>query len=290
MNQELHKFVTLFRELEQKQFSHTVEEERQFASLKQKLISPPQTNIASGLVRRAIAVASLYPQAGASFIASNLAFYHACNQVNTTLCELPVMSPYLYFALDCERRGRVYKSEVVVSLQQGLLRIKPAPPINSHPDITQIELTSWFLHNHKECSLFIIDLSHHWNSESAIWISEWVDEIWFVLDDNIPRIASLVLSEEAPQIWREHGEKIRFVANKWNGRLQKSDVIRKVEGTLSLWEANINHIKIDGIVPAIDAGKVSKAQLEGMILLERFPEEGMAFEELGKVICDGGGL
>lgn len=291
MNHDLHKFIQVFRELEHKEFRPSIEEEQHLEALKQKLVVTQQASIPSSMIQRTIAIASLYSQSGASFIASNLAYYHACDQIQTTLCELPTNSPFFYFALDFAKRGHSTKSGMIVPLQQGLLRVKPAPPLTSlQQPFTQAELTNWFVQNHKECSLLIIDISNAWQSEQAIQIGGWVDEVWFVLDDNIPRLASVVMSEEMPNIWSLYGDKVRLIANKWNDKLKRAGAVKQVEGTLSLWHQSEKRPGIDIVMPLFDRNQISECYLEGRVFLERHPESFEVFEPLAKALGNGGGL
>ena len=289
MKNDLNKFVQVFRELEHKEFIPSVEEERKLDALKQKLISTQQASLSNDFIQRTIAIASLYSQAGSSFIASNLAYYHACNQIQTTLCELPSISPYYYFALDFAKRGHSSKSGMIIPLKQGLLRVKPTLPLTSH-QLSQAELTNWFVQNHKECSLLIIDISDAWQNQQAIQVGEWADEIWFVLDDNIPRLASLIMSGEVPNIWAIYGDKVRLIANKWNDRLNRAGAIKQVEGTLSLWNPDRKRPCIDIVMPLLDRKKISHCHLEGRVLLERYTEELEVFEPIGKALGNGGRL
>ncbi|MGD8192484.1 hypothetical protein ACQCN2_21145 [Brevibacillus ginsengisoli] len=291
MNNDLNRFIQVFRDLEHKEFMPSVEEEKQLEALKQKLIYTQQTSLSNSFIQRTIAIASLYPQTGSSFIASNLAYYHACSQIQTTLCELPSISPYFYFALDFAKRGHSTKSGMIIPLQQGLLRVKPTPPLLPlHKQLSQAELTNWFVQNHKGCSFFIIDISNAWQSEQAIQIGEWVDEVWFVLDDNIPRLASVIMSEEVPNIWALYGDKVKLIVNKWNDKLKRAGAIKQVEGTLSLWHQEGKRPGIDIVMPLVDRMQISHCYLEGRIFLEKYPDSLGVFEPLVNTIGIGGGL
>lgn len=290
MNRELQRFVTVFRELEQKQYSCTSEELHHFEAIKHKLTFLPYTHSTNFISQRSIAIASLYPQAGSSFIASNVAVSQANKRVKTTLCELPTITPYYYFALDCERRGLEQSNETIIPLVRGDLKVKPVIPFSKLDPLSQNDITSWYLRNHKECSLLIIDISHQWRSEMSSWICKWVDEIWLVVDTNFPRITSFVLTDEASLLWEEHRAKIRIIANRWSPFLSKMDACKKLEGTLSLWNAISVFPKIKWFMPMHDSEKNSISQMRGKFLLECYPEEGEAFEELGNSLALGGDL
>ncbi|TGU81370.1 hypothetical protein EN829_063670, partial [Mesorhizobium sp. M00.F.Ca.ET.186.01.1.1] len=89
MFHQVSRFVSRFRDLEQQDFTNTTEEERQWRLLKEKLTLPDVPEPLETVTRKCIAVTSLYPQAGASFIAGNVAYAWAAKGIPVTLCELP---------------------------------------------------------------------------------------------------------------------------------------------------------------------------------------------------------
>lgn len=285
MFDQLKQFVSNFRELEKRELVLTPDEEDRWKKLKEKLAaSGLQEKSNQPLFHRVIAVASFYPQAGSSFLASNFAFFQASKEIQTTLCEIPSGISYYYFALDSERRavpdrGQTREEYRKIQLLNGALRIKVTASLVHRP-LSQGELSNWFLTNSKESSLFIIDLSSHWRGEPAEWIMELADQVWFILDSDFPRLSRLILSETAPAIWQKNYEKIKIVANKWNGRLASNSVVKKIEGTLSFWDTELQSKKVDAFFPLIKAEKISSAQLEAVLLLEKYPEEGLLFEQL----------
>ncbi len=283
MLRQLQRFVTTFRELEKEQFAPTPEEERRWKLLKEKLGTAPVEIPEHHVSRRILAVASFYPQAGASFLAGNLAYLQAGKQMHVTLCEMPGVTSYFYFALDSERRAeschkhpRNASIDRLIPMQGGRLRIRVEAPFQERV-ISQTDLTNWFLANSREASLLVIDVSSNWKEERAAWIAEWADEIWFVLDADLPRLARLVVAEQPPLFWQTCADKIRVIANKWNDKLKATSVLHKVEGTLSLWNTEK---RVEGVFPLIDAKKASKAHLSGQLLLESCPEEEPHFEQL----------
>ncbi|MFM1655039.1 hypothetical protein ACI7RC_23535 [Brevibacillus sp. B_LB10_24] len=287
MFRDVQHFLHHFRELEKKQFTQTKEEERQWIELKNKLsvTGSPASSSAEQKFRRVIAVCSLFPQAGASFLAANYAFYQASRGVCTTLCEHPERISYYYFALDCERRGKTNPStasdqiEKLVELKDGLLRVKMKPPYVRTESMGQAEVASWYLANSKESDLLIIDLSSYWHSEIAILIAEWADELWFVLDTDLPRITCLIATQEIPPLSKKYSDKIHLIANKWNAGLDRASIIKRLEGTLSLWTGS-KQSRIAAFIPFIDPAKVSTVQSSGKLLLEQFPEYSELFQPL----------
>ncbi|WP_019123118.1 hypothetical protein [Brevibacillus massiliensis] len=287
MFREVQHFLNHFRELEKKQFTQTKEEERQWIDLKNKLTVTGSHTAASAeqTFRRVIAVCSLFPQAGASFLAANYAFCQASRGVYTTLCEHPERISYYYFALDGERRGKASPSaasnqiEKSVELKDGLLRVKMKPPYAQNESMGQAEIASWYLANSKESALLIIDLSSNWHTEVAALIAEWADELWFVLDTDLPRITCLIATEEIPPLWKKYSDKIHLIANKWNAGLDRSSVVKRLEGTLSLWTGS-KQSRISAFIPLIDPVKVSTVQSSGKLLLEQFPGCSESFQPL----------
>jgi hypothetical protein len=290
MFHQVKQFVTTFRELEKREIIATREEEDQRQRLRHILAVPqPQEISVQQVHRRILAIAGFYPQAGASFIASNFACYQAGRDIHTTLCEMPDGEPYFYFALDSEERGEPVKgtekdnAEKTVFLQNGQLRVKAISPL-SRAKPSHSEIASWFLASCKDTSMLIIDLSSHWQRESAEWIMEVSDEIWFVCDTDIPRLARTIVTQEPPEAWSRNFRKIRLIANKWNHTYAKSSVIKKLEGTISLW--NKEHIvkRVDMLVPLISYEKVTAAQIKSRFLLETSPEEGNVFAQLASLM------
>lgn len=281
MFHQVSRFVSRFRDLEQQDFTNTTEEERQWRLLKEKLTLPDVPEPLETVTRKCIAVTSLYPQAGASFIAGNVAYAWAAKGIPVTLCELPNHTSYFYFALDYERRVRSFKNLSPTSLilmQNNQLRIQIETPSHVHPESSQIDIASWILRLNKESSIVFIDVSSNWNKNEAKQIFELADEIWVVLDADIARLTRLFLIESAPGWWLSGKNKVKIIANKWNAQLARTTVLKKVEGTLSLWGTSSS--QVDYQVPLIDQEKAAAAHVKANFLLELFPEEESEFQSL----------
>jgi hypothetical protein len=281
MFQQVNRFVSHFRQLEKQEFTLTQEEEQRWRSLKEKLAaSPPSVEPVGPLFRSYIAVISLYPQGGASFVSTNFAYAQAGKGVPTTLCEMPDDVSYLYFALDCERRAHHNLKDStgkLLLLQNNLLRIKVDASLRK-PLLSQTDIIDWFLGASKDTPCFIIDLSSRWRGEAARRILELADEIWVVFDADLARLTRLFLTEEPPAWWGNMGEKIRLIANKWNNRLLRPGILKRVEGTLSLWNHGHFIRSIDVTIPQIDGEKVATAQSKACILSELYPDEARWFD------------
>ncbi|MDA5110551.1 hypothetical protein [Brevibacillus thermoruber] len=281
MFQQVNRFVTQFRELEKREYARSREEERLWQSLKDKLSASP-TEEQPSAVRRCIAVTGLYAQAGASFLAGNASFLLAGSGVSVTLCELPGTASYYYFALDCERRAHhrfKNSSASVLLMQSNHLRILVDTPL-SNESSTPTDTADWLLRMSKESATVVIDLSSRWKEEQAVRVMDLADEIWVVFDSDLARFTRLFLTEEPPSWWEKHGDKIRLIANKWNEYLSRSAVMKKVEGTVSLWNGERFGPGIDAVVPLIDSEKTAIAHTKASLLLELYPEEEHRFQSL----------
>lgn len=288
MFEQMKQFVSTFRELEKQQPALTDTEMANWEKLREKLSrTPPPDRGVRSANRRIIVVASFYPQAGASFLAGNFAFLQGGNDIPTILCEPPGSLSYYYFALDSERRSvRAQEQDGVkskqIDLHDGMLQVKVTASLEKQA-VSQREWTSWILANQKEASLLIIDLSSEWRGEMANWVMQLADEIWFVLDADFPRLTRLLLTESPPPVWNEADGKVKIIANRWNQRLAKQSVLKRLEGTLSLWDLNQQGRKIDACVPQVNGEKVSFSQLEASFYLEKYPEEAAVFEHLANL-------
>lgn len=284
MFHQMNRFVTRFRDLEQQAFSHTPEEERQWRTLKDKL-SSPQTgeDHQSVLSRRCIAVTSLYAQAGASFLSSNVAYIWAGNRIPVTFSELPSTISYFYFALDYERRlnrkANPYTSAPMLLIQNDFLRIQIDPPFQKKMT-PQIDAAHWLLRTCKDSPVVMIDVSSHWKEKAAQQIFELVDEIWVVFDTDLARLTRLFLVEPAPSWWKTEKGKIKLIANKWNQQLSRTSVMKRISGTLSLWDQESCPVEVEYVLPLMNGEKVGDAHVKASLLLEQFPEEEHAFSPL----------
>jgi hypothetical protein len=279
---KVNRFVSHFRELEKQAYSLTKEEEQSWQALKEKLSASVPEEQRFPVSRRIIAIAGLYPRAGASFLAGNFAYYLAGKGIPTTLCEMPGIVSYYYFALDFERRAHQDlkdSAEKMLLLQNNLLRIKVDASLQKQ-NPSQMDITNWLLLVSKDSPCVIFDLSSYWTEESVHRIMALADEIWLVFDSDVARLTSLFLSEKAPKAWKSMADKIRIIANKWNPHLARSGVMKRVEGTVSLWDEEHQKREIDATFPLIDSQKVSIAQSKASLLLEVHPEEGKWFESL----------
>jgi hypothetical protein len=281
MFQQVNRFVSHFRQLEKQEFTLTQEEEQLWRSLREKLAaSAPLDEPFAPVFRSYIAVISLYPQGGASFVSSNFAYVQAGKGIPTTLCEMPDDVSYFYFALDFERRAHHNLKDSagkLLLLQNNLLRIKVDTSL-CKPSVSQTDIVDWFLSASKETPCLIIDLSSRWRGELARRILELADEIWVVFDSDLARLTRLFLAEEPPAWWGSMGEKIRLIANKWNSRLLRPGILKRVEGTLSLWNRDHFIRNIDATIPQIDGEKVAIAQSKACILSEIYSEEARWFD------------
>lgn len=281
MFHQVSRFVSRFRDLEQQEFAHTSEEERQWRLLKEKLAATHTVEQQEATIRKCIAVTSLYPQAGASFVAGNIAYAWAGQGIPVTLCEMPTQTSYFYFALDYERRVRSFKNLSPTSLllmQNNQLRIQIDTPFHSQQESSRMDIANWILRLSKDSSIVLIDVSSYWNHREARQIFELADEVWVVFDTDIARLTRLCLVEPTPGWWVAEKSKLRFIANKWNTHLSRSSVMKKVEGTLSLWGPSVP--QIDYQIARVDEEKAAMAHVKANFLLELFPEEESQFQSL----------
>lgn len=282
MYHQMNRFVSRFRDLERKDFTPTGEEERQWKVLKDKLALPQVAEQLETINRKCIAVTSLYVQAGSSFVAGNIAYAWAEKGIPVTLCELPDTNSYYYFALDYERRTNQQVNDASTSLllmQNNHLRIQIEPPLYHQQKATTTDIANWLLRVSKVSPIVLIDVSSRWTYESK-QIFEMADEIWVVFDADLARLTRLFLTEKAPAWWTTEKNKLKFIANKWNSQLSRSSVLKKVEGTLSLWNVEPSPIKVDYTLPLIDGEKTATAHSKGNLLLEFFPDEVSEFQSL----------
>ncbi|MEJ8547131.1 hypothetical protein [Brevibacillus borstelensis] len=279
MFQHVSRFVSQFRELEKKDLVRTNEEERRLEELKEKLTSlqaeePRRQN------RRCIAVLSLYPQAGASFLAGNVAYAMAGSGTNVTLCELPGTNSYLYFALDFERRADQPAQTQLSStlyMQNDCLRIHVDTPLKNKN--SSHEAADLLFRLSKESSTVLIDISSSWKDRQMDRLLEMIDEIWVVFDSDIARLTRMILTEKPPSWWFGNYSKIRMIANKWNEKWNRSAIMKKVSGTLSLW--NEGHAAfVSAVIPLFDGDKTFAAHSKAMLLLEQYPDEETCFSSL----------
>jgi hypothetical protein len=282
MFHQVNRFVSHFRQLEKQQFTLTKEEEKRWKSLKEKLAASPPADEQPYIpvFRSYIAVVSLYPQAGASFVASNFAYVQAGKGIPTTLCEMPGDVSYFYFALDYERRAHHNLKDStgkVLLLQNNLLRIKVDASLHKQSH-SQTDIVDWFFSASKETPCLIIDLSSRWRGDLARRILDLADEIWVVFDSDLARLTRLCLVEEPPAWWNQLCKKIRLIANRWNSRLLRHTILKRVEGTLSLWNHDHFLRNIDVTIPQIDGEKVADAHSKASILSEIYPEDERWFD------------
>ncbi|MFP3393223.1 hypothetical protein [Brevibacillus sp. SIMBA_040] len=282
MYQKVNQFVSRFRDLEQKEFILTGEEERRWKMLKEKLAVSQLAEQPETVTRKCIAITSLYAQAGASFISGNIAYAWAGKGVPVTLCERPNAISYFYFALDYERRAKQRENTPTSQLlmQNNYLRIQMESPLNLQQKSSSTDIASWLLRVSKDSPIVIIDISSGWTEDETNQIFEMADEIWVVFDADLARLTRLFLTDAAPTWWMSQKSKIRFVANKWNNQLAKSSVMKKVEGTLSLWNSEFTISKVECMLPLIDSERTATAHSKGNLLLESFPEEESEFQSL----------
>ncbi|MFS0558513.1 hypothetical protein [Brevibacillus sp. 179-C9.3 HS] len=281
MFHQMSRFVSRFRDLEQQEFSQSFEEERQWRALKEKLASPQIVEKQESYQRKCIAITSLYAQAGASFIASNLAYAWAGKGIPVTLCELPKVTSYYYFALDFERRAQIKESFTSsLLMQNNHLRIQIEPPSQLQQESSHTDTSNWLLRICKDSPVVVIDVSSNWNESHCKQIFELADEIWVVFDADLARLTRLFLVDPAPAWWTTERRKIKLIANKWNGQLSRTSIMKKVEGTVSLWGQQLGTTQVSDWIPLIDGEKTAMASAKANLLLELFPEEECEFQSL----------
>ncbi|MGG4440911.1 hypothetical protein [Brevibacillus fortis] len=268
--------------MEQQEVSQSIEEERQWRVLKEKLASPQIVEQQELYQRKCIAVMSLYAQAGASFLASNLAYAWSGKGIPVTLCELPKVTSYYYFALDFERRVRQQVRESPTPsllMQNNHLRIQIESPAQLQHESSQTDTANWLLRICKDSPIVVIDVSSNWNDIHSKQIFEHADEIWVVFDADLARLTRLFLVDPAPAWWKTERRKIKMIANKWNSQLSRTSILKKVEGTLSLWD-QYGATQVTDLIPLMDGEKTAMASAKANLLLELFPEEESEFQSL----------
>jgi len=278
MFHDLQRFVTTFRELEKQKFSSSHDEEKIWNQLKDKLSAPALHEETEGIVHKTIVVASFYPQAGASFLAANYALSVVRKGIPTVLAEHPNEKSYFYFSLDME--SRTHSLSQKIHALHHKLQIKTGQTEREGKELSQVDIVKWFFATGKGSSVFIIDVSSAWRDEIASNLMDWADEVWFVFDSDLPRLARTLTLEKPPETWNKERGKIKVIANKWNDTLGKKSVLKRIEGTLSLWGKNENSSKVDRIVPCFEPEKVSRAHVEGKSYCELYTEEIEYFEKI----------
>lgn len=280
MYRQVRKFVQQFRVLEEQGEKITTEEAMQREQLKRKLLSLTKEGSDHSTFRKVILVASMYSQAGASFLASNYAYLQSKNHIKTVLWEFPTVPPYLYFAIDGERREIRLDKDSARVLKVGELEIHTQIPEYSERNGGVLDLPSTFVKKCKGCSLLIVDVSSYWRNAYVSPMFDWADDIWFVIDQDLPRIARMVALEQPPEFWLNHQSKIRIISNRWIKRWSQGATVDRVEGTLSLWNPTTTRIKMDLTFPLLDSEAISKSQLRGKLLLEVCNEYERDFRHL----------
>lgn len=281
MRPELQRFIATFRQLEQQQFRLTTAEEKQWNQLRSRLASkePEAESLENPRVPRVIAVANLYPRAGASFIASNFGYYLAANKMPTILCELPNDISYYYFALDSQNRRQSISIEdsdsstdvQLISLLSGNLLVNVDSLHNCHEPLTPATLANWFLSISKRAPYVVIDLSSRWHEEMISWMIDWIDEIWLIFDADIPTFTQALTIATNGFLWEKYKRKVKIIGNRWNAALGKPSVNKRVMGTLSLWTGT-KEMNQYMTIPMFPAEQISRAQLSGRMFLELYPD------------------
>lgn len=277
MFQQVNRFVSQFRELEKREISRTQDEERLLRALKEKLTTADETADAPRQTQRSIAILCLYPQAGASFLAGNIAFALAGKGISVSLGELPGTISYTYFALDVERRvtdstPHSTAPTSILLMQDNCLRIHVEAPMTTNQVITENDHADWLFRLSKESSIVLVDLSSSWRVKQVDRLLGLVDEIWVVIDTDLARLTRTIVTEEPPGWWRNHYFRIKIIANKWSEKWNRSAIMKKVEGTLSLWNEE-NPVHVDQVVPLFDGEKTFSAHSKAKLFLEQYPEE-----------------
>ncbi|WP_182101712.1 hypothetical protein [Niallia taxi] len=199
---------------------------------KQKVVEIPVTKLVAFEPKK-IAVASLYPRAGSSFIAGNVAEYLAMQGVPVALAEAPTTTPYWYNYFDgvnaapsdwkswgkqISENGRVEKG-TNWTLKSGLHLI-------THEELIPVE--NWaeehvykFIFTTQQVPIVIYDISHNWKEITRDILFEYADNIWVVLDFDI--VQTNLASERLAKLQEIYGDKIQIIFN----RCVESD---KIEG------------------------------------------------------------
>lgn len=273
--------MSTFRELEKKEYELSNEQEESWRQLKEKLSAssiPETPDQQVGL--QTIVVTGLYPRTGSSFIASNYAYYQAGKSVATTLCELPGIFSSYYISLDFEKRtSGSDQTDRSLFLQERRLRINAEHPHRVR-EVYQTEVMNWFFTQFKQSNLLIVDISSHWQADWVEWLMGMADQIWVVVDTDFPRLTQTVFNESMPSWWMDSKNKIRIILNKWCSNFPKGSILRRVEGTLSLWNEQIAIPEIVGCIPLLDGESIMNAQLAARLYLEMFPDEKELLDQL----------
>ncbi|RAP27193.1 hypothetical protein C2W64_01025 [Brevibacillus laterosporus] len=286
MNSDAQQFLKIFRDLEKKEFTRSQTEEKQWFQLKQKLVQSPLLDEVE-VTSKVIAIISLYPSAGSSFIAGNYAWLASQNR-KTTLCEHPLRPSYYYTALDMEAKKcfsqntptKNRSSNQATHLENGKLLIPVDTSIERKTEKIEMDMLSNLFTLQKQSSLLLVDLSSFWREEGIELLMQWADEVWIILDTNISRLAQLICTEEPPVFWHDISQKCKYILNRWNDTMNKYALHKQIEATLSLWNKNGKPSKINCFISKMCDDKVIQAQLQGSFFCELFREQGDLFEPL----------
>jgi serine/threonine protein kinase len=155
-----------------------------------------------------VAIGSLYPRTGSSLIAGNLADYFSQNHIPTSLVESPA-SNYWFEYFNGEIRNPHAKRKPWAR-RSGLHLV-------THDHLIPEE--QWdkekaykFLMTIKQMPIVIYDVSHTWGNVTNRVILEYADEIWVVLDFDIPHINVHVHILE--NLKERYGTKLKLILNK----------------------------------------------------------------------------
>jgi hypothetical protein len=164
-------------------------------------------------------------------------------------------------------------------MQNTHLRIQIDPPVRQN-HTSYIDTAHWLLRTCKGSTVAVIDVSSRWREREASQIFELANEIWVVLDADLARLTRLFLAESPPSWWTTERSKVKLIANKWNQQLSRSSVMKKIEGTLSLWNLENGSAGVKCTLPLMNSEKIGAAHAKGNLLLEDYPEEEHEFLQL----------
>jgi hypothetical protein len=235
-----------------------------------------EVNLPTLVEPKLVAIGSLYPECGSTWVACHLAQMLAEYRIPVGVLEFPSNRPYLYDRLNGQetapKNWECWYSQIKTNkkVKKGTEwrdgDIYWIPLAHHHHPVDHIDQYDLYalLASSRQIPIVLVDLSSRWDAESVQQLLNLCDEIWVVTKPNPVKWKLYYPVFEA--IFQFYNDKTFLVGNCWTPYVKQKDMINHFNETLYVYIKPENERKQCPVLTRIshyDPDLMIQAEIEG---------------------------
>ena len=269
--QELFKWASGQKQQLRPQLEEPLTDEPPQPKVIEKII---EVNLPTLVEPKLVAIGSLYPECGSTWIACHLAQMLASYHIPVGVLEFPTNRPYLYERLngdqlapsnwECWYTQIKHHKKIRKGTEWKDGDIYWIPLAKNHHPVDDIDLYDLYalLASSRQIPIVLVDLSSHWEVESVRQLLNVSDEIWMVTKPNPTKWNSYYASFET--VFQIYSDKAFVIGNCWTPYMTQKEVLNQFRQSLVV-KTDFQEFQADilATISHYDPDLLLQAEMEG---------------------------